>query len=110
MSRTGELGGLTLGPLALVTNYWAAPHKTTYPVLPILKTEEGAQSQQPLTSFVEWFRGSYMSEARSWSETPRVLTPGARGRLAVIGGIEGSLPYQLPWKLADGACPSPPLW
>ena len=70
VSRTGELGGLTPGHLALVTIYWVAPHKTSYPVVPILKTEERAQSQQSLTSFVEWFRGSYMPEARSWSETP----------------------------------------
>ena len=65
MSRTGELGGLTPGPLALIANYWFALHRITFPVLPILKTEERAQSQQAWIALSEWLRGPYMSEARS---------------------------------------------
>ena len=62
--------------------------------------------------------GAYMSEARSWSDTPlcaadsgqdmaAVFVPG--GRLPVIGGTEVRLAHKLPGKLPEGHTPHRPF-
>ena len=60
-------------------------------------------------------RGAYLSEARSWSNTPpcvtddrrdtvliAVFTPRGRGRLPVIKGVDIKLAHGLPGKPAEG--------
>ena len=60
--------------------------------------------------------GSYMSEARCWSDTSLCraddwqdraasLAPKGRGRLPVIGGIDGRLAHRLPGKQTEGPAP-----
>ena len=60
--------------------------------------------------------GAYISEARSWSDTPlcaadmaAVFTPRGKGRLPVIGEVDIRLAGWLPGKLAEGHSPYCPF-